>query len=48
MLFRSANWTGDLDTERLQRRLDNETDTEADEPEQTLDQSNAHMPATAG
>ena len=43
-----ANWTGDLDTERLQRRLDNETDTEADEPEQTLDQSNAHMPATAG
>jgi len=43
-----AKWTGDLDTERLKQQLDNETDAEADEPEQTLDQSNAHMPATAG
>ena len=42
-----AKWTGDLDTERLQRQLDNETDADADAPEQTLDQSNAHMPATA-
>ena len=42
-----AKWTGELDTERLHRQLDNETDAEADEPEQTLDQSHAHMPATA-
>ena len=42
-----AKWTGDLDTDRLQRQLDNETDADADAPEQTLDQSNAHMPATA-
>ena len=43
-----AKWTGDLDTERLQRQLDHETDAEANEPEQTLDRNDAHMPATAG
>jgi aerobic C4-dicarboxylate transport protein len=43
-----AKWTGDLDTERLKRQLDNETAADADEPEQTLDQSDAHMPVTAG
>ena len=43
-----AKWTGDLDTERLKRQLDNETAADADEPEQALDQSDAHMPVTAG
>ncbi len=39
-----AKWTGDLDTDRLRRRLDNEEDTEADEPEQVLDRVDQHMP----
>jgi len=39
-----AKWTGDLDTARLQRQLNNETDTEADEPEQVLDATEQHMP----
>jgi len=42
-----AKWTGDLDTDRLRQQLNNETEVEADEPEQVLDQSEAHMPATA-
>jgi len=40
-----AKWTGELDTDRLRRKLDNETDVEADAPEDVLDQSEAHMPA---
>jgi aerobic C4-dicarboxylate transport protein len=40
-----AKWTGDLDTERLRRQLDNETDAEADEPERVLDAVEQHMPA---
>ena len=32
-----AKWTGDLDTARMQRDLDNETAAEADEPEAVLD-----------
>jgi aerobic C4-dicarboxylate transport protein len=40
-----AKWTGDLDTERLRRVLDNETDTDADDPEQVLDAVEQHMPA---
>ena len=40
-----AKWTGDLDTDRLQRQLNNETPAEADEPEAVLDASEAHMPA---
>ena len=32
-----AKWTGDLDTQRLQRQLDNETDLEAEEPEAELE-----------
>ncbi len=40
-----AKWTGDLDTERLRRQLDNETDAEADSPEAVLDQVEQHMPA---
>ncbi|MED5618657.1 dicarboxylate/amino acid:cation symporter [Ideonella sp. BN130291] len=39
-----ARWTGDLDTERLQRQLNNESDAEADEPEQVLDAVEQHMP----
>ena len=41
-----AKWTGDLDTERMQRHLDNETAVEADEPEEVLDATEAHMPGT--
>jgi len=39
-----AKWTGDLDTARLQRQLDGETDVEAEEPEAVLDQAEQHMP----
>jgi aerobic C4-dicarboxylate transport protein len=42
-----ARWTGDLDTERMRRVLDNETDVEAEEPEQVLDATEAHMPRSA-
>jgi len=40
-----AKWTGDLDTTRLRRQLDAETDVEADEPEAVLDTVEEHMPA---
>jgi aerobic C4-dicarboxylate transport protein len=39
-----AKWTGDLDTERMRRQLDNESDAVADEPEEVLDQVEVHMP----
>ena len=39
-----ARWTGDLDTERMQRQLDNESDAEAEEPEAVLDAVEQHMP----
>lgn len=39
-----AKWTGDLDTARLQRQLNNETDAEAEEPEAVLDTTEQHMP----
>jgi aerobic C4-dicarboxylate transport protein len=39
-----AKWTGDLDTERLQRQLEKETPVEAEEPEAMLDAKVAHMP----
>ena len=42
-----AKWTGDLDMQRLQRQLNNETDAEAQEPEAVLDQVEQHMPVTA-
>jgi len=42
-----AKWTGDLDTERLRRQLDNETDLDADEPEAVLDAVEVHMPVAA-
>jgi len=41
-----AKWTGDLDTNRLRRQLDNETEVEADEPEVVLDAVESHMPAS--
>ena len=41
-----ARWTGDLDSARMQRVLNNETDVEAEEPEEVLDRTEAHMPAT--
>ena len=43
-----ARWTGELDTERLQRQLNGETDAEADAPEDVLDASNARMAPTSG
>ena len=42
-----AKWTGDLDMQRLQRRLDNEADADADEPEAALDQVEFHLPVAA-
>ncbi len=42
-----AKWTGDLDTARLKRALDAETDVEAEEPEAVLDAADAHMPVGA-
>lgn len=39
-----AKWTGDLDTDRLRRTLDRETDVEAEEPEAVLDAVEQHMP----
>jgi aerobic C4-dicarboxylate transport protein len=43
-----AKWTGDLDEARLQRQLNNETDAEAEEPEEVLDQVEQHMPVAVG
>jgi len=39
-----ARWTGDLDQARMQRELDNASGVESDEPEEELDQREAHMP----
>ena len=40
-----AKWTGDLDTERMRKVLNDETDDEAEEPEEVLDQVDQHMAA---
>ena len=40
-----AKWTGDLDSERLRRTLEQETAGEADEPEVVLDAVEQRMPA---
>jgi aerobic C4-dicarboxylate transport protein len=40
-----AKWTGDLDSQQLQRRLDHEGPEEAGEPEAVLDGVNQHLPA---
>ena len=42
-----AKWTGDLDTDRMRRVLDNESEAEAEEPEQVLDVVEQHMPRSA-
>ena len=39
-----AKWTGDLDTERMHRHLDQGAAAEADEPEAVLDVAETHMP----
>ena len=41
-----AKLTGDLDTQRMQQQLNNETPLDADEPELVLDQVEHHMPVT--
>src|SRR2546425_7203801 len=40
-----AKWTKDLDTQRLRRQLDGETQADAEEPELVLDRQEEHMPA---
>ena len=42
-----AKWTGDLDTARLQRELDHETQGDADEPEAELDPVDAKGPGAS-
>ena len=42
-----GKWTGDLDTVRMNQVLNNETVSEAEEPEEVLDATEAHMPAKA-
>ena len=42
-----GKWCGELDTARMRRVLDNESDVEADEPERVLDRTIAHENATA-
>jgi aerobic C4-dicarboxylate transport protein len=42
-----GKWCGDLDAARMQRVLDQETDVEAEAPEEVLDQTEAQMPASA-
>lgn len=39
-----GKWCGELDTVALNKHLNNETDLEADEPEQVLDAQEIHMP----
>ncbi|EHR71507.1 Na+/H+ dicarboxylate symporter [Burkholderiales bacterium JOSHI_001] len=38
-----AKWTGDLDTARMNQVLNNETDVEAEAPEEVLDQVDQHL-----
>ena len=40
-----GRWCGEVDMQRMRRVLDNETDVEAEEPEEVLDETEAHMPA---
>jgi len=40
-----GKWCGELDEARMKRVLDRESPIEADEPEEVLDQTEAHMPA---
>ncbi len=41
-----ASWTGDLDKDRMNRRLNNETDADAADPEAVLDPAEQHMQPT--
>ena len=41
-----AKWTGDLDTARMQQQLNNESEMDAEEPEEVLDKIEHHMPVT--
>jgi aerobic C4-dicarboxylate transport protein len=41
-----GKWCGELDEARMRRVLNKETDADAEEPEEVLDTSEAHMPAT--
>jgi aerobic C4-dicarboxylate transport protein len=40
-----GKWCGELDTQRMKRVLNNETDADAEEPEEVLDVVEQHMPA---
>src|SRR5438067_2754865 len=42
-----GKWCGEVDTERMRRVLDNETEDDAEEPEKVLDAVEQHMPAKA-
>jgi aerobic C4-dicarboxylate transport protein len=39
-----GKWCGELDVQRMHKVLNQETDTEAEEPEKVLDATEAHMP----
>jgi aerobic C4-dicarboxylate transport protein len=39
-----GKWCGELDVERMQRHLNQETEEEANEPEKVLDEQEVHMP----
>ncbi|KRB88993.1 dicarboxylate/amino acid:cation symporter [Noviherbaspirillum sp. Root189] len=41
-----GKWTGDVDMARVRQQLNHETLQDADDPEEILDQSEAHMPHT--
>jgi aerobic C4-dicarboxylate transport protein len=41
-----AKWTKDLDTDRMQRMLNQESDAIAEEPEKVLDATEVHMPGS--
>jgi aerobic C4-dicarboxylate transport protein len=42
-----GKWCGELDTKRMKRVLNNETDEDAEEPERAIDTAEEHMPAKA-
>jgi aerobic C4-dicarboxylate transport protein len=42
-----GKWCGELDTRRMRKVLDSETEEEAEEPEEVLDAADQHMPAKA-
>jgi aerobic C4-dicarboxylate transport protein len=41
-----GKWVGELDTGRMKKMLDRESEADADEPESVLDEVEAHMPAS--